>query len=145
MKKYDQGFTLIELLVTVAIIGILAAIAIPSYGSYVTNSKRKQAEAVMLNISQMEERYYTNNYTYYAISTAPPTPEPQGWPNYAGNNIGSRIYNISVTISPATSATSYKIQADPYGFPDSQCGSLTLDSTGLKGNTKGTSGASPCW
>jgi type IV pilus assembly protein PilE len=160
MKKHAQGFTLIELLIAVTIIGILAAIAMPAYTSYVTNSKRKQAEAFMLNISQMEERYYTNNYNYYAINTttdAPPNPEAQGWANYAGNNMGSRTYNLSVAICTSlnpcvapvgtASATAYIITATPAnGFSDSQCQTLTLDSTGAKGNGGTvTSGASPCW
>ena len=144
MNKHTKGFTLIELLVTVAIIGILSAIALPAYTSYVTNSKRKQAEAVMLNLSQMEERYYTNNYAYYPASgvawTAAPTAEPQGWPNFSGNNMSSRTYDISVV----DTATTYTISAVPSnGFVDTQCGTLTLDNTGAKGSTLGNS--SPCW
>lgn len=158
MKNYAKGFTLIELLVTMMIIGILSAVAIPAYNDYVTKSKRKQAEAVMLNLSQTEERYYTNNYNYYAITTNPPATDPQGWSNYAGTNMSTRTYDISVAIcsslnpcvpvapAPAT-ATAYVITATPSnGFSDSQCGSLTLDSTGAKGNGGTvTSGASPCW
>jgi type IV pilus assembly protein PilE len=140
-----RGFTLIELLVTVAIVGILAAIAMPAYNSYTTNAKRNQAKAVMLNLSQMEERYYTNNYIYYAVSTAPPTAEPQGWANYAGTSMAARTYALSVaTTGSSTVPATYTITATPSnGFSDSKCGALTLDNTGNKGSTLGN--ASPCW
>jgi type IV pilus assembly protein PilE len=140
MKTRAAGITLIELLIVVAIITILATIAVPAYQQYVTKSKRNQAEAVMLSIAQSEERYYTNNYAYYAINTttdAPPNTEAQGWPNYAGADMGTRTYNISV----ATAATTYTITAAPYAtnFTDTQCGTLTLDSAGNKGPS------SSCW
>ena len=144
MKK--RGFTLIELMIAVAIVGILAVIALPAYNSYTTNAKRNQAKAIMLNLSQMEERFYTNNYSYYAISTAPPANEPQGWANYAGTSMAKRTYDIAVatTGSPTVSAT-YTITATPSnGFSDMQCGTLTLDSAGNKTNN-GTAGAAPCW
>ena len=64
MQKNSKGFTLIELMVTVVIVSILAAVALPAYQQYVTKSKRNQAKAVILGISQSEERYYTNNYVF---------------------------------------------------------------------------------
>ena len=140
------GFTLIELMVTVSIIAILASIAIPAYSDYVTKSKRSQAKAVMLNLSQAEERYYTNNYTYYPVSAVPPVSEPQGWSNFVGGSMASRIYNISVAVNPAppASATSYIITATPSnGFQDAKCGVLTLDGMGNKSSALGN--ASPCW
>jgi type IV pilus assembly protein PilE len=144
MKIHAAGFTLIELLVTVFIIGVLAAVAMPAYQNYVTNGKRKQAEAVMLNLSQMEERYYTNNYAYYPVSSVPPTADPQGWPNFSGTNMSARTYNLVVTVP---TATTYTITATPSnGFIDAQCGILTMNSTGAKGQNGGTgNGASPCW
>lgn len=147
MKTRDTGFTLIELMIAVAIVGILSAIALPAYNSYVIKGKRSQAKAVMLNLSMNEERYYTNNNAYYPASgvawTAAPTAEPQGWPNFAGTNMSSRTYDLSVV----DTATTYTITATPSnGFSDTQCGALTLDSTGVKGNGGTvTSGASPCW
>jgi type IV pilus assembly protein PilE len=142
MRTRMKGFTLIEVLIVVAIIGILTAIAIPAYRQYVVRAARHQAEATMLNLSQMEERYYSNNYTYYAVSAPAPAPEPNGWSNFSGDGMSARKYDIIVSVpSPPTS---YGITATPSnGFTDPTCGNLTLDNMGLKGSSAGT--VSTCW
>ena len=64
MKKLrkHQGFTLIELMIVVAVIGILASIAYPSYREYVAKSRRAEAKTVLLSAQQWMERFYTENF-----------------------------------------------------------------------------------
>ena len=61
----NQGFTLIELLVVVAIIGILSAIGVVSYGKYKTSAEKKQAEISLNSIYLAEQEYKSNNGEYY--------------------------------------------------------------------------------
>lgn len=55
---------MIELMITVVVIGILAAIAIPNYQQYVKKSRRTEAQAVLLDIQQKQEKHRVNNATY---------------------------------------------------------------------------------
>lgn len=127
-----KGFTLIELLVTVAIIGILAAIAYPSYQQYVAKTHRAAAKSCLLEIGQALERRYAATSSY-----AGALPNPQCVTSEAG------FY----TFTPAniTTAQSYSIKATPDSRQnDTQCGTLTLDHTGVKGvETRGT--VTACW
>ena len=64
MRRYSQGFTLIELLVVVAIIGILSAIGVVSYGKYKTSAEKKQAEISLNSIYLAQQEYKSNNGEY---------------------------------------------------------------------------------
>ena len=68
--KKSAGFTLIELMIVVAIIGILAAIAYPSYQQYVIKTKRADMMSEMQNIAQQIERQKLSAGTYTKVSTA---------------------------------------------------------------------------
>ena len=69
MRRYSQGFTLIELLVVVALIGILSAIGIVSYGKYKTSAEKKQAEISLSSIYLAEQEYKSNNGSYFYNSS----------------------------------------------------------------------------
>jgi len=62
--KSQKAFTLIELMIVVAIIGIIASIAYPSYQDSVRRSRRANAKGVLMNFANAMERYYTVNSTY---------------------------------------------------------------------------------
>lgn len=75
------GFTLIELMITVVIISILAAIALPSYQSYIKNAHVKAAQTDLVSLSLVFENYYQRNLSYpdedYATTNALLTAFPQ--------------------------------------------------------------------
>jgi len=127
-----RGFTLVEIMIVVAIIGVLASIAYPSYMNYVRQAARSDAKAVLMETVQFMERYYTTNNTYVGAEALSAV-SPKG-------ASGSKVrYNISFSAGPA--ATSFTLQAVPAGSQTSDsCGTLTLSNTGAQ--TPTTSG---CW
>ena len=64
MRQHSRGFTLIELLVVVALIGILSAIGIVSFGKYRTSAEKKQAEISLNSIYLAQQEYRSNNSEY---------------------------------------------------------------------------------
>lgn len=127
-----KGFTLIELMITVAIIGILAAIAYPSYQQYVLRANRAEAQAVLSETAQFMERYFTTNGTYVAGAVLSAV-SPKG-------ATGSAVkYDIDFSVTPT--ATAFTLRAVPAGGQASDtCGTLTLSNTGVQ--TPATAG---CW
>lgn len=141
-----RGFTLIEVMITVAIVGILAAIAYPSYQSYILRSHRSEGMALLSEAAARMERYYAQNSTY-----ATATPNRLGLTSTANaTTVNSANGYYSLSLGTPT-ATTYSLSATPQNAQRSDtCGTLTLDSTGLRGaaGTTATANAatvSNCW
>jgi type IV pilus assembly protein PilE len=128
----QHGVTLIELMVVVLIIGIVSAIAYPSYTRHVLKSNRSNAQAMLMENAQFLERYYTVNNSY-ANAAVVSAVVPKG---ATGTGIK---YNVSFSVTPTASA--YTVQAVPANSQTSDaCGTLTLAHTGAQTPTTGG-----CW
>lgn len=132
------GFTLIELMIIVAIIGILAAIAYPSYQDYVVRSYRANAKACMMEHSQFMERVYTTALSYG--SDADPQP---ALGCRTESNLNTRY---TITVGGRAQGT-YTVTATPIGpqlANDTRCGTLTVNQAGTR-TEGGTGTVADCW
>jgi len=127
LKTHLQaGFTLIELAITVAIIGILAAIAFPLYQNQVEQTRRTTAKSDLLELTQWMERRYSNGFDYRDAGNNPTLPFTQSPQN------GTAFYNISFVGNVARDT--FSLQAVPTGGQaNDDCGTLTLDEQGNRG------------
>lgn len=125
-----DGFSLIELMIVVAIIGIIAAIAFPSYQGAVANSRRSDAQSALTAFSNAMERHYTENNNSYlgAAAGGANTGAPAVFPTEAPLDGGTKFYDL--TISAAT-RNSYTLQAAPKGGQAGD-GNLQLLSNGTR-------------
>ena len=137
--KSVRGFTLIEVMVVVAILGVIAAFAIPAYTEFVRKSNRADAKAELSSVAQRLQRCFTA-YSAYDHDDCGVHAAITG-----GNDITSReqLY----TIAGAVTSTTYTLTAEPIAGTvqagDTKCTTLTLAHTGTRDAT-GTDAAN-CW
>lgn len=137
MKQYE-GFSLLELMVVVVILGILAAIAIPSYQSSAIRGQRANTQAVMLEIIQAQDRFYAQNLRY--------TTNISELDAYSSNSViaGDGNYTIvaqacdqNPNSDPCAQLNATRNPADP------ECGTISLDTFGARNVTAGS--VAECW
>lgn len=135
-----RGFTLVELMIVVVIIGILAAVAIPAYGSYAFRARRADAQELLLRIASAQERFYATNNHYGSLTEI-------GFDNPALS--AKRFYSVTVDVASASTTQTYTATAAAQGpQATDKCGSLRINNAGAK--TPGPASASSnsngrCW
>ncbi|WP_037459224.1 type IV pilin protein [Shewanella sp. HN-41] len=124
-----QGFTLIEVMIAVVIVGILAAIAYPSYIDYVIKSGRSEGVAAVMNVANLQEQYYLDNRAYATDMTklglANPFVTEHGY--YSVASAGTSSFTITATAKGNQASR------------DSTCATITMTSAGVKGPS------AECW
>jgi type IV pilus assembly protein PilE len=144
MSAASRGFTLIEVMIVVVIVSILAAIGYPSYLNHVRKSARAEAKVRLMQVAQLEERYFTEKNTYTTDIAALLGVTGTVYSN--SNNDAGSAYQITIAAGTPGIGTSFTLSAVPQGSQtgDTECGTLQLVHTGKKQIT-GTGNATQCW
>jgi type IV pilus assembly protein PilE len=125
----SQGFTLIELMITVAIIGILAAVAYPSYLDQVRKARRAEAQAVLMNIAARQQQMLLDTRSYADTTSALNVTVPA---------TVQKTYGVTITVGTGAAPT-FTATAAPSGSQAAdQCGTMSI-------NQAGTKSPSSCW
>lgn len=137
MLRSSKGFTLIEVMIVVAIVGILAAIAYPSYQEYVLRSGRSEGQALLNDAAARQDRYFAQNHSYVT-----------GAEEFAKLGLPSDLsstgkYQLTLDVGEDADG-GYLLTVAPAGAQvgDTACGSLTLNAVGVRG---AGGDVSTCW
>ncbi|HEY9816901.1 MAG TPA: type IV pilin protein [Candidatus Obscuribacterales bacterium] len=128
-SRRSAGFTLIELMIAVAVIGILAAIAIPSYQGYVERARVSDGQSGLMQAAQEMERCYTVN-SQYLSSCLVTDSSPDG--HY------DPISLVSTSGGTFADGSTFALKASAVNNVSEGCEVLWVQSNGLKGSGSGT-------
>ena len=149
----NAGFTLIELMIVVAIIGILAAVAYPSYIDSVRKGKRAEARAALMNLLQQQERYFTQTNTYdtFAVGAAGTKPfkdysASEGGATSSSHRLGARKCANVGAVSPEI-RDCVEVFAEPQTgvYADPVVASLAIDTLSRKSCNGSYTDTAKCW
>lgn len=141
-----KGFTLVELLIVIAILGIIAAIAFPSYKSYVQKTKRAETQAELTEVASQMQRFKMANYTFVqSVSGTTIIPINLTRLGYAGTapNSSNGLYQINLQFNQA--ATEWVLSAVPLaGGAQNNTGVSCINDRGQRYWSKTTATAAAC-
>lgn len=125
MSTKTLGFTLIELLITVAIIGILASVAYPSYTEFVLRSNRSEGQRELMRLANLQEQVFVDTRSYAS--------------NMKGLGMSTDEYttesgNYLISVVAGATATTFTLQAvaKKSQVKDTDCTTLKVDYLGAK-------------
>lgn len=141
MKK---GFTLIEILTVIVALGVLAAIAIPSWRQHTLRSQRAVAQDLLVQLQVAQERFFGRN-ARYATASELSAPEPAG----LGLSAVSANARYRLTIDTAADGLAYSATARATSgqAEDTHCAAFTIDQLGMRTavDAAGADRSRDCW
>jgi type IV pilus assembly protein PilE len=132
--KFAKGFTLIEIMIVVALISILASIAIPAYGDYVTRGKLVDATAQLSDARIKLEQYYQDNRNYGSSASACGVAVP---------SYPSKYFTFTCDWGPGGTNQSYLVTAT--AVISSKTFTYTIDQNNAKTSTTDWGNGATCW
>ena len=138
-RMVPRGITLFELLIVLTIVGVIAAVAVPSYRKHLLRVHRAEAMTALMQLQNAEESHYLRHNTYTArIEGAP----PEG----LGLSTASTSNKYTLAVALAADGQSYIATATPAGGQDADrdCLAFSIDARGRRA-VSGTAGVQRCW
>lgn len=137
-RRADAGFTLVELMIVVAVLGILASIAFPTFNEFICKGRRAGARNAIVEMLQQQERFMTQTGSYQEIKI--PGMSGTSFKTYTGDSPGAASHLLAAgpcvagggAPGPALTLTQcIRVRAEPRQ-PDAAAGTLSMDSTSRK-------------
>jgi type IV pilus assembly protein PilE len=145
-RHKQRGVTLIELVVVIMIIGILAAVAVPSYRNYVVRSQRADAKDALLALASQQEKYYLQCNAYADnIANAPSCDDSE---LQGADSSENGWYDVTIVAADATGFTlEAEATAGENQFQDTECRTFRVTDRGIRTaqDSGGADNTEECW